>query len=114
VATAVHQNHNYNHIPHVVNPMTYEGPEATQNRKLIGGEEYSFNLRDVTHQIKENTVQKAVSFAHLQYRIRRQSVLLKSNGRFVTFRWRLLSALLYRRRYFPTWFWQKIIYSSTK
>jgi hypothetical protein len=112
--TAVHQNHNYAHIPNGINTTSYEGPEAAQNRKLLGGEEYSFNLRDVTHQIKGNSVQKALSFPHLEYRLSRQTVLNRSHGLFAKFRWRLLSALLYRRRYFPTWFLQKIIYSSTK
>ncbi len=111
---AIHQNHKYIHIPNSNSPVSYEGPEADQNRKLMGGKEYSFTLRDVTHQIKGASIQKAMSFPHLQYRLARQPVLNMSAGLFAKFQWRLLPALLYRRQYFPTWFWQKIIYSLTK
>lgn len=112
--TALHQNHDYAHIPNGVSLMSYDGPEAIKNRNLVRGEDYSFNLRDVTHQINGNSVQKASNFAHLQYRLRRQSVLANSNGLFTKFCLRLLSALLNHRHYFPTWFWQNMIYSLTK
>jgi hypothetical protein len=111
---AIHQNHNYAHIPSGFTPVSFEGPESVKNRNLMDGEEKSFNLRDVTHQIKEDAIQKAMDFPHLQYRLARQSILDAAARPLAKLRWRLLTALLYRREKFPDWFWQNLIYLLTK
>lgn len=113
-ATVVHQNHNYTHVPGGITPASFEGPEAVQNRSMMGGEDYSFNLRDVTHHLMGNSLQKATDFPHLQYRLRRQPVLNVVAGPLRKLLWKVLSALLYRRQYFPAWFWQNAIYTLTK
>jgi hypothetical protein len=114
MVTAVHQNHNYAHILDGVTPVSFEGPEASINRDLMGGESYSFNLRDATHELSRYAIQKASDFPHLQYRLERQTVLQPTRGLLSKVFWRFLSALLYRRKYFPSWFWQNTIYSLTK
>lgn len=111
--TVIHQNHDYAHIKGGMTPTSYEGPEAVVNRKFVGGEEYSFNLRDVTHVLKGNALHKALEFGHLQYRLNRQAALTKRRDPFSKIKWKLLSALLYRRRYFPAWFWQNLIDAFT-
>lgn len=48
VATVIHQNHDYAHIKHATD-KTWEGPEAEENRRLIGGWQYIFNVRDASY-----------------------------------------------------------------
>jgi hypothetical protein len=112
--TVIHQNHNYAHIAGGVTPASFEGPEATQNRDLMGGDNYSFNLRDATHWLLGNSIKRAMDFPHLQYRLERQPVLEPSLGVMAKIGLRLLSALLYRHQYFPSWLWQNAIYFLTK
>ena len=113
VGTVIHQNHNYAHIPKGVAPSLFEGPEAVKNRQLMGGEDYSFNLRDATHRLTGKSIKKALDYQNLAYRLKRQPVLNSSKGLYTKFRVRFLSALLYRRQYFPKWLWQNMIYSLT-
>jgi len=112
--TAIHQNHNYAHIAGGGTPASFEGPEAIKNRDLMGGECYSFNLRDATHRLRCNSIERAMDFQNLQYRLQRQLVLDPALGALARIVYRLLSALLYRREYFPAWFWQNTIYFLTK
>jgi hypothetical protein len=112
--TVIHQNHNYAHIVGGVTPASFEGPEATRNRHLMGGDNYSFNLRDATHCLLNNSIKRAMDFPHLQYRLERQPVLEPSLGVMAKIGLRLLSALLYRHQYFPSWLWQNAIYFLTK
>jgi hypothetical protein len=48
VATVIHQNHDYAHIRQATN-NAWEGPEAEENRRLVGGWQYYFTIRDATH-----------------------------------------------------------------
>lgn len=45
MVTAIHQNHDYGHVPDGTG-RAYEGPEANQNRDLIGNWDYFFTLQD--------------------------------------------------------------------
>jgi len=46
--TLVHQNHGYGHVPEATGDR-WEGPEARENRALIGGTERIFDIGDATH-----------------------------------------------------------------
>ncbi len=48
VATVVHQNHGYHHVPGR-RDATWEGPEADQNRSLTGNWDHVYTLSDATH-----------------------------------------------------------------
>ena len=48
VTTVVHQNHNYSHVKESTD-NTFEGPEADLNRRLIGGWQHFFTIRNATH-----------------------------------------------------------------
>jgi len=48
VTTVIHQNHDYAHVKHA-RDGTAEGPEAEENRKLVGGWQHVFYTRDATH-----------------------------------------------------------------
>jgi hypothetical protein len=48
VVTAIHQNHDYSHVP-MGNGNTYEGPEANQNRILAGDASHIFTLDDANY-----------------------------------------------------------------
>lgn len=112
--TVVHQNHDYAHIPKGLTPSSFEGPEAVRNRHIMGGQDTSFNLRDATHQLTHQSLKKAQDFPHLQYRLTRQPALNPSAKLPRRILWRILSALLYRRQYFPECFWKNIIYGLTQ
>jgi hypothetical protein len=49
-ATVIHQNHDYAHIRQATGNAS-EGPEAEENRRLIGGWQYYFTIRDATHRL---------------------------------------------------------------
>lgn len=51
VTTVVHQNHEYGHVKQATDNTT-EGPEALANRKLAGGWDKMFDVRDATHILK--------------------------------------------------------------
>lgn len=112
--TVIHQNHNYAHIHGSLNPNSFEGPEAVNNRVLMGSDDTSFNVGDATHRIVNDSVLNAKDYQYLKYRVIRQSVLNPSAGAIPKILWRIFQALLYRRKYFPKWFWQNLIYTFTK
>jgi len=57
VITAVHQNHDYAHLPNG-NPCIFGGPEADANKKLLGDEVRAFALFDATHRLTEFGLKK--------------------------------------------------------
>ena len=57
VVTAVHQNHDYAHLPKG-NPAIFGGPEAEANIKLLGDELRIFGLWDATHKLAEFGLEK--------------------------------------------------------
>ncbi len=48
VATVIHQNHSYHHVPSR-RGATWEGPEADRNRGLAGNWDHVYTLADATH-----------------------------------------------------------------
>jgi hypothetical protein len=57
VVTAVHQNHDYAHVPKGTGQLWY-GPEADANVKLLGDESRIFGMMDATHKLTESGLQK--------------------------------------------------------
>jgi hypothetical protein len=57
VITAVHQNHDYAHLPNG-NPSIFGGHEADANVKLLGDKLRIFDLSDATHQLTEFGLKK--------------------------------------------------------
>ena len=60
VITAVHQNHDYAHVPEGTGPphLSYS-PEADANIKLLGDEARKFDMRDATHKLTHSGLVKA-------------------------------------------------------
>ena len=57
VVTAVHQNHDYTHVPKGTGHLWY-GPEADANIKLLGDESRTFGLHHATHKLTEFGLKK--------------------------------------------------------
>lgn len=66
--TAVHQDHDYAHIPQRRGP-TWGGPEADRNMVLADGFRQHFGLMDATHVIRKGQVTRALSWPYLRARI---------------------------------------------
>lgn len=66
--TAVHQDHDYGHIPQRQGP-TWGGPEAERNARLGEAERQQFGLMDATHAFRSGRVTRAVSWPYLRARI---------------------------------------------
>jgi hypothetical protein len=62
--TLVHQNHGYGHVPASTGDR-WEGPEARQNRALMGGSERFFDIGDATHVLEPSGLRKAAGLRHL-------------------------------------------------
>lgn len=62
--TAVHQNHDYGHLPEGEITMR-AGAEAQHNLQLLGGRYRSLNVRDATHILTPAGVRPAISAARL-------------------------------------------------
>jgi hypothetical protein len=73
VATAVHQNHAYGHIP-LGRGKGWEGPEADHNLELVEGGLLRFNLLDATHVLTPRGLIPAVGWRHLKRRLIRLGV----------------------------------------
>lgn len=62
---AIHQNHDYSHVPHAVGPG-WKGPEADENLRLAGGKPRRlFSLNDATHRVENRRVVRCRSLAAL-------------------------------------------------
>jgi hypothetical protein len=86
VITAVHQNHDYAHVPEGTGPphLSYS-PEAEANIKLLGDEGRRFDMMDATHKLTHSGLVKAAGPEYSQrYRSRyivlhpRQKMLVKA------------------------------------
>ena len=66
--TAIHQNHDYSHLPKGEVTMR-GGIEAQHNLKLLGGKHRSFNVKDATHILTSTGIRPAVSPARLLRRL---------------------------------------------
>jgi hypothetical protein len=70
VVTAVHQNHDYAHVPRATSYL-WHGPEADANMKLLGGDEsLVFGMMDATHKLTKFGLQKV---SGPEYSLRRRS-----------------------------------------
>lgn len=78
VVTAVHQNHDYGHIPKK-SGKRWAGPEATQNRELLaasgGGAVQPFSVWDATHRLTADALKPALSGEYLRRRVRSLAAL---------------------------------------
>jgi hypothetical protein len=68
VATVIHQNHDYGHVPRARERESWEGPEADYNRDLAGGWEHVFTLLDANWAITPNGLRPALTKKHLRRR----------------------------------------------
>lgn len=70
--TAAHQNHDYSHFTGGEETF-WNGPEAKENMKMIGGEKFCFNTLDATSLITPAGIKPALSLPHLRHRLKRLS-----------------------------------------
>ena len=66
--TAVHQNHDYSHVP-LGKAGAFEGPEAQRNQNLLGGWEYSLCPKHATRLLTPRGLRRALTLKHLYYRL---------------------------------------------
>jgi len=66
--TAVHQNHDYSHIPQG-RDKSWGGPEADRNLELADGGRHHFSLMTATHVLKSGRVMPALSYPYLRGRL---------------------------------------------
>lgn len=64
---AVHQNHDYAHIPTKA-VDAWKGPEAKRNLELAGGKKNRFSLRDSTHELTPTGLKSAFGREYLKRR----------------------------------------------
>jgi hypothetical protein len=69
VVTAIHQNHDYDHVKLATDGAS-DGPEAEDNRKLIGGWEYFFTIRDANYCLKPYKTRAGGSCFHIRTNLR--------------------------------------------
>ena len=48
---AVHQNHDYSHLPGGLSHRIFQGEETTHNEKLAGGLEHCYGINEATHKL---------------------------------------------------------------
>jgi hypothetical protein len=97
--TAVHQNHDYSHLPQGAETMR-SGLEAMRNRELVGGRHRYFDIRDATHVLTASGMRLARGPRHL---LRRLQKLPELNPNFspmveVILVWRALADPVLRKR----------------
>ncbi len=77
---AVHQNHDYQHIPQQRTPGTFDGPEGDRNMELVGPMALYFTIHDATHVMTEGGVEPARAEPYLTSRLYRLSCLDTAQG----------------------------------
>jgi hypothetical protein len=75
--TAIHQNHDYSHLPEGEVTMR-NGAEAQHNLRLLGGRYRGLDVRDATHILTPTGVRPAVSPARLLRRLEKVPELYKN------------------------------------
>lgn len=79
VLTAIHQNHDYSHIPGG-DAKTYEGPEAKRNRILMGGGSHVFTLQDATWILTRYCQWPALTFGNLRRQLETLPIIFPQPG----------------------------------
>lgn len=74
VITAVHQNHDYSHIPSG-ETVVWKGPEAIRNLELTNGGEHAFTLEHATWILTSRGIRRALTMRHLYFRLEALPVL---------------------------------------
>jgi hypothetical protein len=101
VVTAIHQNHDYSHIPKKDSDLSegseaqWEGPETRQNRKLSTesiGSGHQFSLLDASHILTPTKLLPAVSMRYARKRWHSLPVLYPKTKPFVQVVNRIISA----------------------
>lgn len=64
VAMAVHQNHDYSHIPGG-EEGAWSGIEARRNQELAGDLRFTFTLEDATHILSPERLKRALDWSHI-------------------------------------------------
>lgn len=57
VVVAVHQNHDYSHVPYG-RKWSYQGPEASRNLELAGGRKHYYRIHDATHRLTQTGISR--------------------------------------------------------
>lgn len=65
VTSVIHQNHNYAHVKDA-RDGTAEGPEGERNRKLVGGWQNVFYIRDASHVLVPDRLKRGDGSAHVR------------------------------------------------
>lgn len=65
---AVHQNHGFGHVPGGTG-RSWEGPEAVENRRVLGDLGEVCNLDSATHLVKRGRIVPALRIRHLRARL---------------------------------------------
>ncbi len=79
VATVVHQNHGYSHVPKGTG-ISYLGPESDANAALADETCFHFDLEDATHRITTAGPRLLLDERHLRQRLRQAEVLHPALG----------------------------------
>ncbi len=74
VITAVHQNHDYSHIPSG-ETVVWKGPESIRNLELTGGGEHAFTLEHATWILTSEGIRRALTMRHLYFQMRAIPIL---------------------------------------
>lgn len=74
VITAVHQNHDYSHIPSG-GTVVWKGPEAIRNLELAKGGEHAFTLEHATWILTSQGIRRALTMRHLYFQMRAIPIL---------------------------------------
>jgi hypothetical protein len=77
---AVHQNHDYHHIPQGRTPGTFDGPEGDRNLELVGDDGLRFTLHDATYRLCKRGITPADMEPYLTPRLYRVSMLDAAPG----------------------------------
>lgn len=72
--TAVHQNHDYAHLPGG-KAGTVKGPEVERNLELLGGSEYALDISNATSMLTPGGLKRAITLRHLFYQLNAVPVL---------------------------------------
>jgi hypothetical protein len=74
VATVIHQNHDYGHVPEGTG-VDYLGPESDRNRAILGSEDRAFTLLDATHIMTSKWILPTLGYKYLRRRWQTRPVL---------------------------------------